>query len=57
MCQLGQGPHQAVNVRFGVGRVSELADAVQKSGFKRPLLVTDPVLAAMPMVLRRAFTF
>ncbi len=37
-------------IRFGAGRISELADAVQKSGIKRPLLVTDPVLAAMPMV-------
>ncbi len=37
-------------IRFGAGRISELADAVQKSGMKRPLLVTDPVLAAMPMV-------
>jgi alcohol dehydrogenase class IV len=37
-------------IRFGAGRISELADAVRKSGMKRPLLVTDPVLAAMPMV-------
>ena len=37
-------------IRFGAGRVSELADAVIKSGIKRPLLVTDPMLAAMPMV-------
>jgi alcohol dehydrogenase class IV len=37
-------------IRFGAGRVAELADAVAKSGIKRPLLVTDPVLAAMPMV-------
>jgi alcohol dehydrogenase class IV len=38
------------SIRFGAGRIAELADAVQKSGIKRPLLVTDPVLAAMPMV-------
>ena len=37
-------------IRFGAGRISELADAVQKSGIRRPLLVTDPVLAALPMV-------
>lgn len=37
-------------IRFGAGRVSELADAVKASGIKRPLLVTDPVLAALPMV-------
>ncbi|MCA3659853.1 MAG: iron-containing alcohol dehydrogenase, partial [Methylobacterium sp.] len=38
------------SVRFGAGRISELADAVRKAGFSRPLLVTDPVLAKMPMV-------
>jgi alcohol dehydrogenase class IV len=38
------------SIRFGAGRISELAESVQKSGIKRPLLVTDPVLAAMPMV-------
>jgi alcohol dehydrogenase class IV len=38
------------SIRFGAGRIAELADAVQKSGIKRPLLVTDPVLAALPMV-------
>ncbi len=38
------------SVRFGAGRISELADAVKKAGFSRPLLVTDPVLAKMPMV-------
>jgi alcohol dehydrogenase class IV len=37
-------------IRFGAGRIAELADAVMKSGIKRPLLVTDPVLAALPMV-------
>ncbi len=37
-------------IRFGAGRIAELADAVHKSGIKRPLLVTDPVLAALPMV-------
>ncbi len=37
-------------IRFGAGRIAELADAVQKSGIKRPLLVTDPVLAELPMV-------
>jgi alcohol dehydrogenase class IV len=37
-------------VRFGVGRIAELADACKGLGMKRPLLVTDPGLAALPMV-------
>lgn len=32
-------------VRFGPGRVAELADACQALGIARPLLITDPVLA------------
>ena len=36
-------------VRFGAGRIAELAKAVATTGIKRPLLVTDPRLAAMPM--------
>jgi alcohol dehydrogenase class IV len=38
------------SVRFGAGRIAELADAVKAAGITRPLLVTDPRLAAMPMV-------
>jgi alcohol dehydrogenase class IV len=38
------------SLRFGAGRISELAAAVTSSGMKRPLLVTDPRLADMPMV-------
>jgi alcohol dehydrogenase len=38
------------SVRFGAGRIAELADAVRSAGMQRPLLVTDPRLAAMPMV-------
>jgi alcohol dehydrogenase class IV len=37
-------------IRFGAGRIAELPEAVKASGFARPLLVTDPVLAKMPMV-------
>ncbi|MEX0809641.1 MAG: iron-containing alcohol dehydrogenase [Dongiaceae bacterium] len=37
-------------MRFGVGRISELADACKELGFKRPLLATDPGLAKLPMV-------
>ncbi|GIK96794.1 MAG: alcohol dehydrogenase [Alphaproteobacteria bacterium] len=37
-------------MRFGVGRIAELADACKSLGMKRPLLVTDPGLAKLPMV-------
>ncbi len=38
-------------VRFGVGRIAELAGACKAAGMKRPLLITDPGLAKLPMVL------
>jgi len=37
-------------IHFGAGRIAELPEAVKFAGIKRPLLVTDPRLAAMPMV-------
>lgn len=37
-------------IRFGAGRVSELADACKAVGLRRPLLVTDPGLARLSMV-------
>ncbi|ADZ71984.1 iron-containing alcohol dehydrogenase [Polymorphum gilvum] len=37
-------------VRFGAGRIKELPTVVKAAGMTRPLLVTDPVLARMPMV-------
>ena len=37
-------------VRFGAGRINELADACRQLGIKQPLLVTDPALAILPMV-------
>jgi len=37
-------------VRFGIGRIRDLADACKSLGMKRPLLVTDPGLAALPMI-------
>jgi len=41
-------------IRFGAGRIAELPDACKGLGMKRPLLVTDPGLAALPMVSRAA---
>ncbi len=38
------------SVRFGAGRIRELADACRALGIERPLLVTDPGLAALPLV-------
>ena len=37
-------------VRFGPGRVQEIAQTCREFGITRPLLVTDPGLAAMAMV-------
>ena len=38
------------NIRFGAGRISELADACLSLGIDRPLLVTDASLAELPML-------
>jgi alcohol dehydrogenase class IV len=38
------------SVRFGPGRIAELPDACKTLGIKRPLIVTDPGLAALPMI-------
>lgn len=39
-------------MRTGAGRISEIADACKALGISRPLLVTDPGLAPLPMVQR-----
>jgi alcohol dehydrogenase class IV len=36
-------------IKFGVGRISELADHCKATGIKRPLLVTDKALASLPI--------
>src|SRR5687767_4056665 len=36
-------------VRFGAGRIAELAEACRSSGMSAPLIVTDPFLATQPM--------
>jgi alcohol dehydrogenase class IV len=38
------------SVRFGAGRIAELPDAAKAAGIARPLFVTDPNLARLPMV-------
>ena len=46
-------PNRNINyptaIKFGAGRVRELADHCKAHGIKRPLVVTDKGLAAMPM--------
>jgi alcohol dehydrogenase class IV len=37
-------------IRFGAGRIAELPEACRALRIARPLLVTDPALAEMPMV-------
>ena len=37
------------NVRFGAGRISELAEACTEAGITSPLLVTDRGLAGLPI--------
>ncbi|MGL5012135.1 MAG: iron-containing alcohol dehydrogenase [Paracoccaceae bacterium] len=36
-------------IKFGVGRISELAEHAASIGLKRPLLVTDKALASLPI--------
>jgi alcohol dehydrogenase class IV len=37
-------------MRFGVGRISELPRICSSHGISRPLIVTDPGIAALPMI-------
>jgi alcohol dehydrogenase class IV len=39
-------------IRFGSGRIGELADACRAAGIARPLFVTDPGLAGLPITAR-----
>ncbi len=36
-------------IRFGAGRIRELAEACRAAGMERPLVVTDPGLSGLPM--------
>ena len=38
------------SVKFGCGRIKELANHCEALGMKRPLLITDPGLANLPMI-------
>lgn len=37
-------------IRFGAGRIADLAGAVKTAGITRPLFVTDPGIAGLPVV-------
>ena len=39
-------------IRFGAGRIKELAEACRAAGIKRPLLVTDAGLAKLPITAK-----
>ena len=39
-------------IRFGAGRAAEIGDACAQAGIRRPLLVTDRGLAALPITAR-----
>ena len=39
-------------IRFGAGRVAEIGEACAQAGIRRPLLVTDRGLAALPITAR-----
>jgi alcohol dehydrogenase class IV len=49
--QLRANWNYPTTIRFGAGRIAELPEAVTSAGIARPLLVTDPRLAAMPMTM------
>ena len=40
------------SIRFGVGRIAELPDALKAAGIANPLLVTDPGVRNLPMLAR-----
>jgi alcohol dehydrogenase class IV len=47
--QLRANWNYPTSVRFGAGRIAELAEAAKAARMTRPLFVTDPQLAQMPM--------
>ena len=49
--QLSGNWHYPTPIRFGAGRISEIADACAAVGIKRPLLVTDRGLRDLPITI------
>jgi len=47
--QLSATWNYPTSIRFGPGRIAELAATVREAGIKRPLFVTDANLVALPM--------
>src|SRR5947209_13831007 len=43
--------HYPTSVRFGAGRIRELAELCAGVGLKRPLVVTDPGVSGLPMLV------
>ena len=40
------------NIKVGAGRIKELSKLCQSLGMHAPLVITDPGLAALPMLLK-----
>ncbi|MBL8561422.1 MAG: iron-containing alcohol dehydrogenase, partial [Gemmobacter sp.] len=39
-------------IKFGVGRIAELAEQCKAAGIAKPLLVTDKALASLPITVQ-----
>lgn len=50
MTELRGNWNYPTSIRFGAGRIAELPAACKTLGIERPLLVTDPALATLPMI-------
>ncbi len=50
MSELHANWNYPTSIRLGSGRLRELAESCQQLGMRSPLLITDPGLAALPMV-------
>ena len=42
--------HYPTSIRFGIGRIKEFVDICQELTMERPLIVTDPGVARLPMI-------
>jgi alcohol dehydrogenase class IV len=50
MSQLVSKWNYPTTVRFGAGRIAELPEVLEAAGIRKPLFVTDPGLAKLPIV-------